>query len=256
MRSGSGSSTHSFDFDQRVVSLSFTTGSAELSATAPPNGSIAPPGYYMLFLVNESGVPSVATFVHLSANPTDLPPKASISSPATDLVIQPGQSVNFAGSATDPDGTVASYSWIFPDGIPWSSTLPVPGLVTFNDPGTYVCSLTALDDFGVNDPSPPTRTITVQLATLQLVFTAPPDGAIVSGRKVPISLSVSGSAAGSKTFTVSVDGVVIGTRTGTQTIATINWNTTGYVKGLHTLSATVTDSTGNTGAANESVTLQ
>lgn len=251
-----GSSTHSFDFDQRVVGLSFTAGSGELSVTAPPNSSIAPPGYYMVFLVNQSGVPSVATFVHLTANPTDLPPKASIGSPATDLVIHPGQSVNFAGSATDPDGTVASYSWIFPGGIPWSSTLPVPGLVTFNDPGTYVCSLSVLDNFGVNDPSPPTRTITVQLATLQLVFTAPPDGAIVSGRKVPVSLSVSGSAAGSKTFTVSVDGTVIGTRTGTQTIATINWNTTGYAKGLHALSATVTDSTGNTGAASESVTLQ
>ena len=33
--------------------------------TAPPDGFIAPPGYYLLFVVNNSGVPSVAKFIHL-----------------------------------------------------------------------------------------------------------------------------------------------------------------------------------------------
>jgi hypothetical protein len=36
-----------------------------LTLTAPPNGNIAPPGYYMLFVVNSAGVPSVAAFVKL-----------------------------------------------------------------------------------------------------------------------------------------------------------------------------------------------
>ena len=35
--------------------------------TAPPNSNIAPPGYYMLFLLNSSGVPSVSKFVQLVA---------------------------------------------------------------------------------------------------------------------------------------------------------------------------------------------
>ncbi|MBA3650072.1 MAG: DUF1929 domain-containing protein, partial [Chthoniobacterales bacterium] len=196
-----GSPSHSFDFEQRLVGLSFSASKpGTLTATSPPNGSIAPPGYYMLFLINQAGVPSVAKFIHLTSNPTDLPPDGSISSPATDMVIQPGQSVSFAGSATNPDGTVATYSWIFPDGTPASSTVPVPGPVTFTALGTHVVSLTALDVFGVNDPSPPTRTITVQEASLQLVFTAPANGAIVSGRKVTISLSASGTT-GSNTFT-------------------------------------------------------
>ncbi len=43
--------------------MSFTAGSGALTVTAPPNGNIAPPGYYMLFILNSSGVPSVATFV-------------------------------------------------------------------------------------------------------------------------------------------------------------------------------------------------
>ncbi len=251
-----GSPTHSFDFDQRVVGLQITAStSGSLTVTAPPNSSIAPPGWYMVFLVNQSGVPSVAKFLHLSAYPNDLPPKGSITSPATDMVISPGQSVNFAGSATDADGTVTSYSWIFPGGTPPSSSVPAPGLVTFADIGTYVVSLTARDEFGVNDPSPPTRTISVQTSTLQLFFTAPPPGSTVSGKSVLVSLSANGTTL-PNTFTLSVDGTVIGTKSGNLSVASFTWKTNGYAKGLHTLSATVSDSTGNTGSASETVTLQ
>jgi hypothetical protein len=252
-----GSSTHAFDFEQRLVGLSFNvSNSTTLTATAPPNGSIAPPGYYMLFLINQAGVPSLATFVHLSSTPSDLPPKGTITSPSSDVVIAPGQFVNFASTATDPDGPVTAYSWVFPGGTPESSSLASPGLVSFTEVGTHVVSMTALDGYGVNDPSPPTRTVTVQVSTLQLSFTAPPPGSTVTGKKVAVSLSASGTSGTSNTFTLSVDGTVIGTKTGRPTIATFTWITRGYAKGLHTLSATVNDSTGNTGAASESVTLQ
>lgn len=251
-----GSPTHSFDFDQRVIGLPITAStSGTVTATAPPNSFIAPPGWYMVFLVNQSGVPSLAKFLHLTPYPNDLPPKGTITSPATDLVISPGQSVNFAGSATDADGTVTSYSWVFPGGVPSSSSVPAPGLVTFADIGTYVISLTARDELGVNDPSPPTRRITVQKSTLQLFFTAPPAGSTVSGRSVLISLSANGTTL-PNTFTCSVDGTVIGTKSGNLSVASFTWKTTGYEKGLHTLSATVTDATGNTGSASQTVILQ
>ncbi|MEO7165514.1 MAG: galactose oxidase-like domain-containing protein [Chthoniobacterales bacterium] len=158
-----GSTTHAFDMEQRLIGLSFNaTASGKLTATAPPNGFIAPPGYYMLFILNQAGVPSVAKFVHLSSTPQDQPPKGTITAPAGDVTIRQGESVNFGGSATDPDGPVAAYSWIFPEGNPSTSSAQSPGLVKFDEAGTYVASLTALDGFGVNDPSPPTRTIIVQ----------------------------------------------------------------------------------------------
>ena len=59
--------THAFGMDQREVGLAFTAGSGSLTVTAPPNGNIAPPGYYMLFILNNSGVPSVSTFVQVTA---------------------------------------------------------------------------------------------------------------------------------------------------------------------------------------------
>ena len=36
-----------------------------LTATAPPNGTYAPPGYYMLFVISDDGVPSIAKYVRL-----------------------------------------------------------------------------------------------------------------------------------------------------------------------------------------------
>jgi hypothetical protein len=162
-----GAPTHSFDMEQRLIGLTFSNSASNtLTATAPPNGNIAPPGYYLLFILNSSGVPSVAKFVHLTSTPTDQPPKGTITSPNGDVTIQLGQSVFFDCNATDPDGTVATYSWIFPEGTPDTSLQQHAGSITFGSAGTYVVSLTAIDNAGVNDPSPPTRTITVQSVTL------------------------------------------------------------------------------------------
>jgi Domain of unknown function (DUF1929)/Glyoxal oxidase N-terminus len=61
-----GSVTHSFDMDQRYVGLTFAADSGTLTVTGPPNSNIAPPGYYMLFLVNKAGTPSLASWVQVS----------------------------------------------------------------------------------------------------------------------------------------------------------------------------------------------
>jgi hypothetical protein len=55
-----GSVTHAFDAGTRFVPLSFSQVSGGVQVTLPAGGTIAPPGPYMLFLVNGSGVPSVS----------------------------------------------------------------------------------------------------------------------------------------------------------------------------------------------------
>ena len=92
-----GAPTHAFDMDQRLVGLAFTKGSGTLTVTAPPNGNIAPPGYYMLFLVNSSGVPSVAQFTKLGA--TAPPP------PPTVISITPNSGTANGGTAVTITGT-------------------------------------------------------------------------------------------------------------------------------------------------------
>ncbi len=54
------------------------------------------------------------------------------------------------------------YSWVFEEGTPASSAVPNPVSITFSSPGVHSVSLTAVDDKGVNDPSPPTLRVTVQ----------------------------------------------------------------------------------------------
>jgi hypothetical protein len=61
-----GAATHANDFDQRYVDLSFTAGSGSVMATAPADANMAPPGYYMLFILNSKGVPAIAPFVVLA----------------------------------------------------------------------------------------------------------------------------------------------------------------------------------------------
>ncbi len=55
--------THAFNMSQLLYEVAFTTNGSTLSATAPRNGNLAPPGPYMLFLISGSGVPSVAKIV-------------------------------------------------------------------------------------------------------------------------------------------------------------------------------------------------
>ena len=156
-----GAQTHAFDMEQRLVELSFAVGTGLLNVTAPPHGNIAPPGYYMLFILNAAGVPSVARFVQLSTSISNQRPTAIINSPATNVTIAPGGSVNFSGSGTDPDGTISAYSWTFPGGTPSSSSVASPGAVTYSTPGIYSASLTVADNGGLASASPATRTITV-----------------------------------------------------------------------------------------------
>jgi hypothetical protein len=57
--------THSFNQNQRMNLLSFSVGSGALTVTAPLNANLAPPGHYLLFVVNGSGVPSSAKVVRI-----------------------------------------------------------------------------------------------------------------------------------------------------------------------------------------------
>ena len=61
-----GAVTHAFDMEQRLVGLSFSSSNGQLYVKAPANGNIAPPGYYMVFILDSKGVPSKAAFVHLT----------------------------------------------------------------------------------------------------------------------------------------------------------------------------------------------
>ncbi|MDI6103790.1 DUF1929 domain-containing protein [Actinoplanes sp. NEAU-A12] len=69
---GLGDVTHGVDQGQRYVPLKYTASGTTLTVTGPPAGGTAPPGYYMLFVVDAAGVPSVAKMVQVAKGPTPL----------------------------------------------------------------------------------------------------------------------------------------------------------------------------------------
>jgi hypothetical protein len=271
-----GSSTHATDMEQRLVGLTFSASGSTLSVNAPPNSNIAPPGYYMLFVLSGAPneptkrVPSVASFVRLSSDPGNPAPKGAITQPASDpYPVQAGTSVTFAGSGTDTSGSVTTYSWCVPAGQSvgslFTSTLPNPGpiTVTFSTPGTYVASLTTVDNQDENDPSPPTRTIAVTAAQTQVsvVITQPAKNATVRGKNVNVAATVNGAAGNSNTFTLQITSasgaqVFSQTQTTSASNARFKWDTTRSPNGAYTITVSVQDSTGRTGMASEPVTVK
>ena len=58
--------THGNDMHQRAVKLAVTVRATTLTAKLPPSAALVPPGYYMLFVLDKTGIPSVAKFVQVS----------------------------------------------------------------------------------------------------------------------------------------------------------------------------------------------
>jgi hypothetical protein len=58
-----GSVTHAFDANQRANTLTFARGSGLVRVTTPSNSRLAPPGHYLLFVLNRNGVPSVGKII-------------------------------------------------------------------------------------------------------------------------------------------------------------------------------------------------
>jgi len=222
-----GATTHSINMEQRLVGLAYTAGSGSLTVTAPPNGNIAPPGYYMLFVLNSAGVPSVARFVRLAPSASNQAPVAVITSPASNVVVNPGGVVAFAGSGDDTDGSVSTYAWSFPGGSPGSSTQANPGNVTYSTPGSYTASLTVTDDKGLASEAA-ARTVTVSNFSISA---APSSQAVLPGASANFVATLTPAAG----FTGAVDFTVTGLPSG-MTVAFNPASLTG--SGTTTLSVT------------------
>ena len=159
-----GSVTHSNNMEQRYIPLAFSAGPSSLSATAPANANIAPPGFYMLFIVDGNGVPSVASMVTLQGNSL---PSVALTQPADGASFSAPATVNLAASASDSDGSVTKVEFF--NGttkLGEDTTAPYSFSWSGVGAGSYSLTARATDDLGgittslaagitVNDPAPP-----------------------------------------------------------------------------------------------------
>ena len=80
--------THGVNYTQRMNELQFSAGVNSLNVTAPVDPNSCPPGYYMLFILDSNGVPSIAHMVRISAGEPATPaaPSGLTAVPVTDRV--------------------------------------------------------------------------------------------------------------------------------------------------------------------------
>jgi hypothetical protein len=209
-----GAVTHAFDMDQRLVGLTYTAGAGTLSLTAPPNSNIAPPGYYMLFLLNSDGVPSVARFIQLSVGPDF----SVTPSPAQQVVVS-GQSATYSVQLVAAGG--------FNSTVNLSNSAPPNGMTasfSSNSMSTGNSSLLNISTASLKPPSlPQTYTITVtgsgggltRSAPVKLLVNSPGDFSLADSptvltitrgglsAKVVVTLTPSGGFVGVTKFTIS-----------------------------------------------------
>jgi len=108
-----GATTHAFDQNQRYVPLTFTQAytPARLIATAPPDSFHAPPGDYMLFVLNANGVPSIARWIRLGFSWSENPPVAPDSIALfADFVTNNAVNLTWVASGDDGMNGTASYT--------------------------------------------------------------------------------------------------------------------------------------------------
>lgn len=90
------------------------------------------------------------------------PPAATITAPSRDTTVLVGDTVSFAGTGADPDGTVTGYSWNLGDGnVAAEQTIRHAFLV----PGTDTVLLHVTDDHGADSPA---DTVLVTAVTVKI----------------------------------------------------------------------------------------
>src|SRR4051794_32768586 len=103
-----GAVTHSFDENARFVPLTFQQTAGALTVQAPANANLAPPGYYMLFIVNGNGVPSTAPFAQLSGGLPAPTPTATVATPTSTLTTTTPTPATATSTPTTPTATAVT----------------------------------------------------------------------------------------------------------------------------------------------------
>ncbi len=235
-----GAVTHSNNMEQRYVPLAFTAGATSLTASAPANANVAPPGFYMLFIIDANGVPSVARMVSVQGNSQ---PTVTLTQPSDGATFTAPANVTLAAVASDADGTVAKVEF-FNGQTKLGEDTSAPYSFTWSGvgAGTYTLTARATDDLGgVTTSVASTVTVSASNASPTVSITAPANGAIFPWKPTITITAMASDSDGTVTKVEFRDGTTL---LGQDTSAPYSYTWKNVPPGNHVLTARATDNSG------------
>jgi hypothetical protein len=240
-----GAVTHSNNMEQRYIPLLFTAGATTLTAVAPADANVAPPGFYMLFIVDANGVPSVARMVSVQG---DSPPSVTLTQPANGATFAAPATVNLTATASDADGTVTKVEF-YNGAAKLGEDLTAPYNFTWSGvaAGTYTLTARAVDNLGgAGTSAASTITVTAGNTPPTASLTSPTDGATFAA---PATVNLAATASDADGTVTKVEFFNDATKLGEDSSAPYSFTWSGVAAGTYTLTARATDNLGGVGTS-------
>ena len=231
------------DPDGTVMKVEFFSGATKIGEASAAPWTIswpAPaPGLYQLSAVATDDLGAQATSAVVSVR-INAPPTVTITSPADQAVVQPGNPIPLTANASDSDGTITKVEF-FAGGTKLGESSSAPFNFSWSNAisGSYTITAKATDNAAASAVSAP---IHLRVNALPVVaLTAPAQGATYrAGDAIPISANASDSDDG----ITKVEFFAGGAKIGEASAAPYSVNWTGAPEGASTLTARATDGSG------------
>ena len=160
--------THAFNMSQYINMLSFSQATGGLNVVAPSGATVTPPGFYMLFILNGSGVPSIAKIVQVGSGPAA--PTLTALSPSSVAAGGPAFTLTVTGS-----NFVSGPSVVRWNGADRLTTFVSATQLTAAIPATDIAAAgSASVTVGNNNPpgGPVSNALTFTIGAIRLQFSA------------------------------------------------------------------------------------
>jgi PKD repeat protein len=232
----------SSDPDGSIAGNSWNFGDGGTSTAQSPSHTYTSGGTYTVTVTVTDNLGATNSVSHSVT--VNRPPVAAFSSSCSNLAC------SFTSSSSDPDGTIASYSWTFGDG--GTSTAQNPSH-TYGTGGTYTVTLKVTDNLGATNAV--SHTVTVSAPNTAPVVNAGPNQTVLVGLLYTLNASFIDPDNGPWTYTINWgDGSSSSGNLSSQGSFSAGHT---YVVPLqsHTVTVTVTDSKGASGHASKTVTV-
>ena len=233
--------THAYNQEQRFLNLSFTAATGGVNVTFPSSSSanLSPAGLYMLFLLNGSGVPSVAKIIQITAA---APATGTVAGTVTDSAngtALSGATVSYSGGSTTTD-SAGNYTLSNVAAGTYSISAAATGFTSGSQSVTVTANTTATANFALG-PVPATGSITGKVTNISTGGAVSAAAVSYSGGSTTTDTSgnytLNGVPAGTVSLTVTHTGyrtrtVSVTVNGGATTTANIAISTSGKLAGV------------------------